>query len=207
MVTMLQDVVTAERARGAGAGRPRRGRRQDRHDQRVSRCVVRRLQLVGRRRRVGRLRPAADDLARAPPVSRCAADLVRLHATDGARASRARFRPPRRCAASRCARFPTIAHSRLPAYTEYFKDGDAVPTQLCELHSGQLQAAAERAIREPWVRSAEAPWDLQVARLHVLVVRHDPLMSSVSRRKSGEGRSPTTAAVRERSVSRGFQAV
>jgi 1A family penicillin-binding protein len=34
-----------------------------------------------------------------------------------------------------------------PAYTEYFKDGDAVPTQLCELHSGSLQQRAERAIQ------------------------------------------------------------
>ena len=34
-----------------------------------------------------------------------------------------------------------------PSYTEYFKDGDAVPTQLCELHSGTLQQRAERAIQ------------------------------------------------------------
>ncbi|HKE87969.1 MAG TPA: PBP1A family penicillin-binding protein [Vicinamibacterales bacterium] len=34
-----------------------------------------------------------------------------------------------------------------PSYTEYFKDGDSVPTQLCELHSGSLQQRAERAIQ------------------------------------------------------------
>ena len=34
-----------------------------------------------------------------------------------------------------------------PTYTEYFKDGDSVPTQLCELHSGTLQQRAERAIQ------------------------------------------------------------
>jgi 1A family penicillin-binding protein len=34
-----------------------------------------------------------------------------------------------------------------PSYTEYFKDGDSVPTQLCELHSGTLQQRAERAIQ------------------------------------------------------------
>jgi 1A family penicillin-binding protein len=34
-----------------------------------------------------------------------------------------------------------------PTYTEYFKDGDSVPTQLCELHSGTLQQRAERALQ------------------------------------------------------------
>jgi membrane carboxypeptidase/penicillin-binding protein len=34
-----------------------------------------------------------------------------------------------------------------PSYTEYFKDGDAVPNQLCELHSGTLQQRAERAMQ------------------------------------------------------------
>lgn len=34
-----------------------------------------------------------------------------------------------------------------PSYTEYFKDGDAIPTQLCELHSGTLQQRAERALQ------------------------------------------------------------
>jgi 1A family penicillin-binding protein len=34
-----------------------------------------------------------------------------------------------------------------PSYVEYFKDGDAVPTQLCELHSGTLQQRAERAMQ------------------------------------------------------------
>jgi 1A family penicillin-binding protein len=34
-----------------------------------------------------------------------------------------------------------------PSYVEYFKDGDAVPTQLCELHSGTLQQRAECAMQ------------------------------------------------------------
>jgi 1A family penicillin-binding protein len=34
-----------------------------------------------------------------------------------------------------------------PTYTEYFKEGDAVPTQLCQIHSGSLQQRAERAIQ------------------------------------------------------------
>ncbi|HEY7568452.1 MAG TPA: PBP1A family penicillin-binding protein, partial [Gemmatimonadaceae bacterium] len=34
-----------------------------------------------------------------------------------------------------------------PTYVEYFKDGDSVPTQLCQIHSGTLQQRAERAIQ------------------------------------------------------------
>ncbi|HLG56296.1 MAG TPA: PBP1A family penicillin-binding protein [Vicinamibacterales bacterium] len=34
-----------------------------------------------------------------------------------------------------------------PTYVEYFKDGDDVPTQLCQIHSGTLQQRAERAIQ------------------------------------------------------------
>jgi 1A family penicillin-binding protein len=35
-----------------------------------------------------------------------------------------------------------------PSYVEYFKPGDDVPSQLCELHSGSLRQRAERALRE-----------------------------------------------------------
>jgi hypothetical protein len=34
-----------------------------------------------------------------------------------------------------------------PSYVEYFKPGDDVPTQLCEIHSGSLKQRAERALR------------------------------------------------------------
>jgi 1A family penicillin-binding protein len=34
-----------------------------------------------------------------------------------------------------------------PSYVEYFKSGDDIPTQLCELHSGSLKQRAERALR------------------------------------------------------------
>ena len=34
-----------------------------------------------------------------------------------------------------------------PLYTEYFKEGDSVPTQLCQIHQGSLQQRAERAIQ------------------------------------------------------------
>ena len=34
-----------------------------------------------------------------------------------------------------------------PTYTEYFKDGDDVPTQLCTLHEGSLKQRAQRAVQ------------------------------------------------------------
>jgi 1A family penicillin-binding protein len=34
-----------------------------------------------------------------------------------------------------------------PGYTEYFKEGDSVPTQLCPIHQGSLQQRAERALQ------------------------------------------------------------
>lgn len=33
-----------------------------------------------------------------------------------------------------------------PLYTEYFKDGDAIPSRLCTIHSGSLRQRTERAI-------------------------------------------------------------
>jgi hypothetical protein len=35
-----------------------------------------------------------------------------------------------------------------PSYVEYFKAGDDVPSQLCELHSGSLKQRAERVLRD-----------------------------------------------------------
>jgi 1A family penicillin-binding protein len=34
-----------------------------------------------------------------------------------------------------------------PTYTEYFKDGDDVPTRLCNIHTGNLKQRAQRAIQ------------------------------------------------------------
>jgi hypothetical protein len=33
-----------------------------------------------------------------------------------------------------------------PVYTEYFKDGDDVPTRLCPIHRGTLKERATRAV-------------------------------------------------------------
>lgn len=35
-----------------------------------------------------------------------------------------------------------------PTYTEYFKDGDEIPSRLCPLHGGSLKQRAERALDE-----------------------------------------------------------
>jgi membrane carboxypeptidase/penicillin-binding protein len=34
-----------------------------------------------------------------------------------------------------------------PTYTEYFKDGDAIPTALCPIHKGSLKQRATRAVQ------------------------------------------------------------
>ena len=34
-----------------------------------------------------------------------------------------------------------------PVYTEYFKDGDDIPTRLCNIHSGNMKQRAQRAIQ------------------------------------------------------------
>ncbi len=44
-----------------------------------------------------------------------------------------------------------LSHARAvdgcPGYTEYFKDGDQIPTALCPLHPGSIQQRAERVIK------------------------------------------------------------
>jgi hypothetical protein len=34
-----------------------------------------------------------------------------------------------------------------PVYTEYFKEGDEVPSRLCPVHRGSLKQAASRAVQ------------------------------------------------------------
>ena len=146
---MLDDVID----RGTGAAARRAGvrvrrRRQDRHDQRLQGRLVRRLLVVARRRRVGRLRPAADDRPRGLRLALRAADLERLHAAR--RASRAgRASSTRRPA---CTDEPLCRISYLrpvegcPTYTEYFKDGDQVPGRLCPIHQGTIKQRVRRAM-------------------------------------------------------------
>jgi hypothetical protein len=35
-----------------------------------------------------------------------------------------------------------------PAYTEYFKPGDDVPSKLCPIHEGSLRQVAARAVSD-----------------------------------------------------------
>jgi len=55
--------------------------------------------------------------------------------------------PPRLRAETMCMVSYHRALDGCPSYVEYFKPGDDVPTQLCELHSGSLRQRAERALR------------------------------------------------------------
>ena len=34
-----------------------------------------------------------------------------------------------------------------PTYTEYFKDGDDIPSRLCTIHQGNLKQRAQRAVQ------------------------------------------------------------
>jgi penicillin-binding protein 1A len=57
-------------------------------------------------------------------------------------------RPPRMRTEVMCSISYHRALDGCPSYVEYFKPGDDVPTQLCELHTGSLKQRAERAIRD-----------------------------------------------------------
>jgi 1A family penicillin-binding protein len=56
-------------------------------------------------------------------------------------------KPPRLRAEVMCSVSYHRALDGCPGYVEYFKPGDEVPSQLCELHSGSLKQRAERALR------------------------------------------------------------
>ena len=86
MASMLQDVISAGtgfRARQSGFTLP--GGRQDRHDERLQRRVVRRLHAAPRDRRLGRLRSAADDCVRRLRRRAGGSDLGRVHEARDAR--------------------------------------------------------------------------------------------------------------------------
>ena len=55
--------------------------------------------------------------------------------------------PPRLRAETMCSVSYHRALDGCPSYVEYFKPGDDIPTQLCELHTGSLKQRAERALR------------------------------------------------------------
>jgi 1A family penicillin-binding protein len=56
-------------------------------------------------------------------------------------------RPPRMRTELMCSISYHRALDGCPSYVEYFKPGDDIPSQLCELHSGSLKQRAERALR------------------------------------------------------------
>ena len=149
MTSMLRDVIdrgTGAPARDARRARP--GRRQDGHDRRLSRRVVRRLFLVGRRRRVGRFRSAGDRSAREAYGARVAlpiwADFMKRTARS---LPPARFRRAQRHLHGE--ELCSVSYLRpvdgCPTYTEYFKERRQVPSALCPIHRGTLKQQARRA--------------------------------------------------------------
>ena len=76
MDNLLQDVTRVGTARARRRAQAHRPRRQDRHDQRIRRRLVRRLSAVARRHRVDRLRPAEDARQERDGRRGRAADLV-----------------------------------------------------------------------------------------------------------------------------------
>ena len=151
------------------------GRRQDRNHRRVSRCVVRRLFVLGGRGRVGRLRSAGADRPRGVRRARRAADLGRLHEARREPAAGRRISPcptasrPSSCAMCRiCSRSTAVRSTR-----EYFKDGDADPvavlsgsprdrsnsarpvrSKACSVRSAARSAGSSRALMQRSVRES-----------------------------------------------------
>jgi len=56
-------------------------------------------------------------------------------------------RPPKLRSELMCSVSYHRALDGCPSYVEYFKPGDDIPMQLCELHTGSLKQRAERALR------------------------------------------------------------
>ena len=142
MSTMLADVINAGTGdRRAAARLHAAGRRQDRHDQRLQRRLVRRLHAEARHRRVGRLRSAADDPAERVRGRRRGAGVGDVHEGGDARAtSPSGSTPPagvttatvcrlsgkladRRLRARRGRRQRRQIETRSMVYTEYFARG------------------------------------------------------------------------------------
>ena len=116
MVTMLQEVVESGTASGARRDRHHGAdRRQDRHDRRLPRRVVRRFLHLGRRRRVGRIRSARADRPGGLRGAHRAAHLGRLHETRRGDHAGARVHGPARRHRPRVVpRVPSQTARRLP---------------------------------------------------------------------------------------------
>ncbi|HOL70983.1 MAG TPA: PBP1A family penicillin-binding protein [Bryobacteraceae bacterium] len=64
-----------------------------------------------------------------------------------------RFEPPASLRQETLCRISYLAPlDGCPTYTEFFKDGDAVPTRLCPIHSGSIPQRAARAFRSVFSR-------------------------------------------------------
>ena len=135
--------------RGPRARRPGAGRRQDRHDRRVPRCLVRRLLELGRRRRVGRLRQPAT-IGRDAYAARVAlpiwADFMKRIA---------RARPPAAVCGSRGLQAEELCSVSYLQPVQQMSDlrrstsrrATRFRTALCPIHRGTLKQRTTRAVQ------------------------------------------------------------
>ena len=151
MVTMLQDVVargTGARVRGTGAFTARSAARPARPTTTTTRGSSASLRRSWRGCGWASISPSRFATApRAPAIG--AADLGGLHAPHHAAAAVAAV-PRARRACSRC----ECAACRIdrpvdgcPTYTEYFKEGDDIPSALCPIHEGTFKQEAQRVVQ------------------------------------------------------------
>jgi penicillin-binding protein 1A len=147
MVTMLEDVVE----RGTGASARTLGVRASSAARPARPTIITTPgssgSIVGGRRRLGRIRSAAEDPRRrlrravALPIW---ADFMR-------RTARRLRRRVRSAGQSASHELCLLSYQRpldgCPTYIEYFKEGDSVPTQLCPIHSGSFKQETERVVR------------------------------------------------------------
>ena len=159
MTSMLRDVVergTGAPARALGVRGPvggKTGTTDDYHD-----AWFVGFSTVGRRRRLGRLRSAGADRPRGVRRARRAADLGRLHEADGARSCRhASSRCPTACTARSCAACRTCGRSRAARPTpSTSRTATRVPSALCPIHRGTLEAAGGARRRRVFPRRSAA---------------------------------------------------
>ena len=133
---------------GAAVGRAVPGGREDRHDERVEGRLVRRLLERGRRRRVGRLRPAGDDGRERVREPHGAADLGRLHAAHVTRAAARQTSPCRPGSGRRSsAACRTCGRSRtVPPTSSTSRKATTSRIGCARSTAGTLKQRAQRAI-------------------------------------------------------------
>ena len=205
MSTMMADVINA--GTGARRAQPRvhaAGRRQDRHDERFQRRLVRRIHAEARDRRLGRIRSAAHDSAERLCRRRRRAALGEVHEGRDAGDKPEWFVPPPGITtASVCRLTGKLATDELSrmsrssnkdgelehrstVYTEYFARGTE-PTEYCDVAP---------AARHSWRRSRTSSADSSRRPRRASTVRAPSAAGTAGRATRGD--SGTTAPEHDR---------